>query len=134
MAEKLVFKLSGDKLLSRVGTETAVLRHDKASIIGIIAGIICLVLIGVVIALHLKTMPPEIPIFYNRPWGTARLMPSSWLWAILGINTIIVFVDTYIAAKTHAQEKLISRLLIWVGALVSFLLLITIYKILSIVA
>lgn len=132
MKEKLRFKLSGEMLIGRVSKETSSLREDRTSMIGIVLSLIFLLLTLAIILLKRKLIPPEIPLFYNRPWGL-QLVPSVWLWIILLIDFLILAVNSYLAARISREEKLLSQILIWTSTLFSALLTITIYKIITII-
>lgn len=67
MAEQIAVKLGLWNIL--VGTAT------------VAAGMGLVVVFG-------KMLPPELPLWYSRPWGTAQLASPGWLWIVPGLALI----------------------------------------------
>ncbi len=49
-------------------------------------------------AIFWNQIPPQIPIFYSKPWGEAQLGTPLWLWAATGV-TIVLGLLGFVAAK-----------------------------------
>jgi hypothetical protein len=86
------------------------------------------------IVFFITDLPPQIPLFYSRPWGESQLT-SPLMLIILPIFSIAFFiVDTLLAAAFLEKKIFFSRLLIYSSNLVSIFNLITIIKIIFLFA
>lgn len=83
-----------------------------------------LTLIGIgCIAFLIKvwSLPPLLPLFYNRPWGIPQLGSPLQLFFLLLSGLLILIVNTTAALKLYKSVVLLSRILLWVSVLVSLL-------------
>ena len=85
-----------------------------------------------------RKLPPEIPLFYSRPWGEEQLA-NSWSLFILPSLTIIVFLInfsfSYLVKKyfPEKEEKLLLKILEVTNIFFSISCLITLIKIVFLV-
>jgi hypothetical protein len=78
-------------------------------------------------------LPPEIPIFFSRPWGASWLSSTSSIF-ILPLFSLIVFLINYLLALYFHQKKLlISQLLVIFTFIVSLFSTVSLIKIISLV-
>jgi hypothetical protein len=53
----------------------------------------------------MSTLPPQIPLFYSRPWGEEQLV-DNWLIVILPLFTIIFFfVNTFLYQRYFLTDR-----------------------------
>lgn len=62
-----------------------------------------------------RIVPPEIPLFFSRPWGSAQLAPASSLLAVALAGMITALAHFFAAARSYTHHPLISKILIWAG-------------------
>jgi hypothetical protein len=85
------------------------------------------------IVLRWNTLPPLIPLWYSRPWGTDQLAQPIWLF-ILPIGSILLyFVNLTISMYLTAEYLIFTQILFITSLLVSLLSFITLIKILFLV-
>jgi len=78
-------------------------------------------------------LPPEVPLFYSRPWGREQLA-LSWQLAILPFSALLFFLfDLFLASKLYSQQLFLSQVLIWSASVFSLLTTITLVKIITLV-
>ena len=79
-------------------------------------------LIGfMVFIIHAWSLPPVVPLFYNRPWGTSQLGTPLELFLLLVSSTCVFLANVVVAARMYKKNVLLARILIWVSALISLL-------------
>jgi len=82
---------------------------------------------------NFSKLPPEVPLFYSRPWGEEQLA-LNWQLAILPALSLIIFlVDLILAAKLYSQESLLAQILVWSSTIFSLLTTITLVKIITLI-
>lgn len=52
---------------------------------------------GALVGLFWRTLPPEVPIFYSRPWGQDQLGPPSFLFMPLLLSLVFMVANLWIA-------------------------------------
>ncbi len=95
--------------------------------------VFCLVLTFsqvILIVVNWSKFPPQIPLFYSKPWGETMLASPSFVWLLPSLAFIFSLVNFIIAVFVHKVEKFIARVLVFASALVSF---ISFYAVLKIV-
>lgn len=85
---------------------------------------------SMLILLVWSKLPPQLPIFFSRPWGENVLAPKLFLWS-LPIITVLFFFVNYFASLTLARGNLfLFRIIVVFSFIVSLL---TLYDTLKIV-
>jgi len=78
-------------------------------------------------------LPPEIPIFFSRPWGASWLSATSSIF-ILPLFSLVAFLINYLLALYFQQKKLIlSQLLVIFAFIISLFSTVSLIKIISLV-
>jgi hypothetical protein len=80
-----------------------------------------------------RSLPPQLPLFYSRPWGEKQLASPTLLLLLPILSFIIVSANLLIALLTRKDNKLLSQLLIIFACLFNFSCLITLFKIITLV-
>ncbi len=88
-----------------------------------------LVIIGLLLFVWTR-LPPLVPLYYSRPWGTEQIGTPLQLALVVGASLFLFFVNTTAAAQLYQHDHFLGRLLFW-GA--CFLVLVLMYSIVSIV-
>lgn len=78
-------------------------------------------------------LPPELPLFYSRPWGESRLIAKGLIFILPLSGLIINLINLRLASVLFKTEFLLSQVLIWTSVAVSALTSITLFKILIII-
>ncbi|MBI2598703.1 hypothetical protein HYW40_00575 [Candidatus Curtissbacteria bacterium] len=75
-------------------------------------------------------LPPQVPLFYSRPWGEAMLAPTAGLWILPGLLLLIASINFFIISN-FSQNRFLARAIVVFTLLVAFL---TIYDSAKIIA
>jgi len=79
-------------------------------------------------------LPQQVPLFYSRPWGEARLAPISTLFLLPGFSIIILLVNHLLAAIFLKSISLFTYLSVVFSLLFSSFSLISIVKIVYLIS
>lgn len=96
-----------------------------------------LLLIGLQLALLIykfSQLPPEVPLFYSLPFGEEQLASTSQLFFIPIFSITIGLINTVFAALFVSGKSLLSRSLIIFSLIYSFLSLITLFQIITLIS
>lgn len=78
-------------------------------------------------------LPPEIPLFYSRPWGKDQLVPFPAI-LILPVTGLIVFFANLVIARLAAKEETLVKQMLSISSFVfSFLIMIALIQIIRLI-
>jgi len=80
-----------------------------------------------------QKLPPQVPLFYSRPWGREQLASPLSLFLLPLTSFLVIFVNSFLASLISGEEKLINQLSVIFSAVFSLLCLITLLKIVFLV-
>lgn len=67
-------------------------------------------------------LPPEIPLFYNLPWGIDQLAEKDYLWGAIVVNTLIIMINSSIIIILYKNTLfLLSKIMAIATMLIVFL-------------
>lgn len=83
-------------------------------------------LLFVVVALGLtlwgiRVFPPQVPLYYSRPWGELQLASPWALFYFPGLGVVFLLLNGLLAGIVFGKHKLLARMLLTAAALVAFL-------------
>ena len=88
---------------------------------------------GTVIAGFWKTLPPQVPLWYSKPWGDERLA-SPWFLFLPLLSSIIVYIVNLTAVVRFAgNHPMFTRVLLLTSILISLLSGIMVIRIVTLV-
>lgn len=64
-------------------------------------------------------LPPQIPLFFSRPWGEAQLAPAYFLLLLPSLTLLVGGAN--LAASRVAHDLIIVRMLAWAATIFSLL-------------
>ena len=76
-------------------------------------------------------LPPQIPLFYSKPWGEAMLASALLIWTLPTIATVVFSVNFIISKLFFLQNMFLTRTLFLTSALVATATLYNTAKIIS---
>jgi len=110
-----------------------VLWQDKPSSLGIKLAIILLPLSVFYFLFTSHRLPPEVPLFYSRPWGEEQLTPSTSLLMLPLGGLLFTFLNIGMAVFLFDEFPFLARILVWSTALISTLACIALFKIITLI-
>ncbi|MGB9706610.1 MAG: hypothetical protein ACPLXP_00845 [Microgenomates group bacterium] len=94
-----------------------------------------ILLVGQILAIltSWRWLPPELPLFYSRPWGKEQLTTPFGLFILPALSLIVFFINLAFISFTPQEEKLIPKMLEVATAVFNLLCLVTLIKIIFLV-
>ncbi len=74
-------------------------------------------------------LPPQVPLFYSRPWGEVQLVPPLALAILPGGTIIILMINSFLGGLVFSIDKLMARILLIAAAMGGFLATLALVKI-----
>ena|SRR3989344_7873289 len=65
----------------------------------------------VIILASFKKLPPQLPLFYSRPWGEPMLAGPMFIWILPGLTIMFATVN-YLVARLLISETFLYRVLL----------------------
>lgn len=119
--------------LSSVRQEIDNLAQDKLAKMGMRIGFSCLGLSLVILGVSVRKLPPEVPLWFSRPYGEEQLV-SMWALALIPlISFLFQALSIRSAGRVLEEDNLMTQILVWSGSLVSLMGLITVIMIVRLV-
>lgn len=75
-------------------------------------------------------LPPQIPVFYSRPWGEAMLTSPLGLWIMPGLLFVLATLNFFVISN-FSQNRFLVRAIVVFTFLVAFLTIYDTAKIIS---
>jgi hypothetical protein len=95
--------------------------------------LICIIISAVMIAWRYRMLPPQIPLWYSRLWGSDRLTSPNSLIILVGSLIFIHLLNTVLSITVLKPYRVFIQTLFITSMFVSILTLITITEILFLV-
>jgi len=76
-----------------------------------------------------NSLPPQVPLFYSLPWGESQLTQASLLFIFPTISSILLLINHLFAISLTKISLLLSKLLLSISLVFSFLSLIALLHI-----
>jgi len=98
-------------------------------------GLSVVFLLGQILAILLswQRLPPELPLFYNQPWGKEQLTTPLGLFVLPALSLIVFLINLAFVSFIPKEEKLIQKMLWAAAAVFNFLCLVTLIKIIFLI-
>jgi hypothetical protein len=95
--------------------------------------IACFIISLLFIIWQWKRVPPLVPLWYSRPWGTDQLASPIWLFLLPLGGLLIYFINLSVSMYITAQYLIFTQMLFLSSLLVNILSLVTLVKILFLI-
>lgn len=96
--------------------------------------ILVFVIFLIIIIWKWKSLPPDLPLFYSLPRGNSQLGSPLLLLLLPGFSVLVFVINLILSALFYGEEKLIAKMLIITGMVVTILFLITFIKIVFLIS
>ncbi len=83
-------------------------------------------------AINIYKLPQQIPLFYSQPWGENQLADLPQFIVLPALVILTVLINLIISWHLHPSQIILKRILSFSSLIVSFLILITAFKIIYI--
>ena len=95
--------------------------QDRSCSLGLNILIVLIVFSVANVAIMMRKLPPQIPLWLSRPWGESQLAAPYWLWLLPGWGAIWTLMGVVVAGRIVSEDKLLARMLVWGMVLGGFL-------------
>lgn len=86
---------------------------------------------GIMAAVTYGRLPPEIPLWFSRPWGAAQLAAKGWV-VILPGSMLLISIGAIAAARMVDQkERLLAKMIMGGAGVIDFLLAYALLRIIN---
>jgi len=119
--------------LKTIKKQVDTLTTDPITKLGLRVGLVAIGMGLVSLALGWRKLPPEVPLFYSRPYGESQLASAWWLWLLPGLSLVMELIAMRVAGTMIEEDKLLAQILIWSAGLVGAMGLISLLKIIFLV-
>lgn len=94
-----------------------------------------LLIIGQLILLVLfwQKLPPQLPLFYSRPWGEKQLVQAWRLGILPGLSLIVILINLLTAKIIGGKVRLATQIIIFFTSIFCFLCFYTLLRIIILV-
>lgn len=83
--------------------------------------------------INFNNLPPQIPLFYSKPWGEGQLAPVSYIFLLPALSAMVLLLNNCLAVFFLKSIQLLTRLLIILSLVFSIFATITLYQIINLV-
>lgn len=106
---------------------------DRFVMLSILTAIIFIQLMMWVIFLNRQVLPPQVPLFYFRPWGEGQLAPSYQLWFVPAIVGGFFISNVVVARYLYRRDKVLAQLLVFGAATIAVVATLFLFRIIWLV-
>jgi len=85
------------------------------------------------IFLNWGRLPPQVPLFFSRPWGEKQLTPPWGLWLLPLVSFSVLIFNLFLAVFAFKKEVLLRRILAASALMVAVLCFLTTYQIIALI-
>jgi len=75
-----------------------------------------------------QRLPPQIPLFFSRPWGESQLASPNVLFLFPFLSLLVLILNFSLMIKTIEEEKLLAQILSSASLTFSFLCLVALLQ------
>ena len=76
-------------------------------------------------------LPPEIPLWFSRPWGSSQLAAKEWIFVLPVSLAVMSLLALILAGMVYREEKLLARMVMGGISLIGFLLVYALLRIIN---
>lgn len=87
----------------------------------------------VLIVWFFNQLPPEIPLFFSKPWGQLWLTSSSSIFVLPLFSLVVLLLNYFLAIFYHQRKPLLSQLLVIFASIISLFSTVSVLEIINLV-
>jgi len=93
-----------------------------------------IVISWILIGIFYKNFPPEIPVFFSKPWGLEQLAEKWFLFVLAATLTITYAMNIRFASMAVAKDKLLANIFLVSQLFFSILVFLIILRLIFLIA
>jgi hypothetical protein len=102
---------------------------DKILVTIVALGLTMVLLSVLSLIIKWQNLPPQVPLFYSKPWGNEQLATKTLLWFLPTLSVVIWLIDLLLIRTLLKNDEFLSRILAIFGVLSAILISFTLVKI-----
>ena len=106
-------------------------RRDRFSSLVLLISFLSLLLQASLILVSWGKLPPQVPLFYSRPWGELLLATPAQLWMLPGILLLVLIINYVFAIFFASSERFLVRAILIFSLVLAVTTLYDVVKIIS---
>lgn len=106
-------------------------QKDRLLFFSYVFCILSVILQALILLVSFGKLPPQVPLFYSRPWGEQILAPPIFLAILPAIAFLTLVLNHFVNLIFAKGDIFLSRVLIWTTSIVG---IVTLYNTLKIVS
>lgn len=106
---------------------------DKFLLWFVVLAAIAVLMQFVMIGLSWKNLPPLVPVFYSKPWGTDILVKPIYLLILPGFSVFVLLLNLILSLTISAENRFLNRIFAFSSLFVCFAILFDIFKIITLI-
>ncbi|HUS52142.1 MAG TPA: hypothetical protein VMX77_01600 [Candidatus Bathyarchaeia archaeon] len=117
-----------DQLTEEKG-KIKLIREDRVTSLAIKLSLVFLLGNLILLLLFWQRFPPQVPLFFSRPWGESQLGPPAMLFLFPFLSLVLLITNFILIIRLIEEEKLLAQILASTGMIFIFLCLVALYQI-----
>lgn len=109
-------------------------KSNKTLRISLMLGVLFVIVGTLLLLVKFPSLPPQVPLFYSKPWGEERIPSKIWLSLIPVLSFFILAFNFFILPRFLKEEKFLITVLYLTSTISLFLLLWTLIQIIFLVS
>lgn len=106
---------------------------DKLQLWQIRLSVMVVVIQAGLLAVYWRSLPPEIPLFYSRPWGNEQLGSLQWLIMPPVLSGVVGIGAAMVANTLKKDEKLLGGIIMITAMVIQVIATFGLFRILKLV-
>lgn len=123
--------MANSQLRGALSKAQSSISRDRFALAVFLTAVISTLVQSSLILVSLGKLPPQVPIFYSRPWGEMILAAPVALWILPGICILAILLNWGLSVFATIDNKFLTRILISFTLIVATLTLYDMGKIIS---
>lgn len=109
------------------------LKKDKVLRVAFLSSLLLCFLQILFLLLNYRNLPPLIPLFLQRAWGTSQIADKVQIIILPALTVVLIISNTFLSLVFYKESPIASRILLWGQALFCFLTTLALFRIILLV-
>ena len=106
---------------------------DPLCLWGVSFSLLFLFLSAIFLGLFWSRIPPQVPLFFSRPWGEEQLASKNQILLLPSLTLAFFFFNFLSAVKVFDKEPLLSRILVITSTVLVFIFIYGLFRIITLI-
>jgi uncharacterized membrane protein len=93
-----------------------------------------LLIMWLLLIIFYRFLPPQLPLFFSKPWGEEQLIAKHYLAILPGAVSLLFIINSRLASLMVSKDKLLTLIFLCSQTVLSLLACITIFRLILLLA